>query len=317
MSYQRAVRRRPEVRAVRSSRHPGAYGDWRDVAAALEALRYAAPESSSNAGSWPGTTEEGLDESDAFLDAWDDVMLGHVWHQGCVYPVTPIALGFFLDVLRERRADAELAEFPAVVAEAAVRACAAADEDERRVGRAILDVLEARAGELDVAARVLVPALWAAHARDAGLADVLRAGRTACPDALRWATARLDESGDPVKVAAAGAAAIARGTSTVRSPRAWPRSPIPARSPSRVSLGAGFVFHVRPPRGPAVSVRFPPYYECGGRIGGEGTSGLPGRDQAEADPTNPLHPSGPAVRGDETMTESDGAPGPAVVNREL
>jgi hypothetical protein len=49
---------------------------------------------------------------------------------------------------------------------------------------------------------------------------------------------------------------------------------------ARVSLGTGFVMFARAPRGPAFSVRFPPYYECDPHIGGEGQTGMHGRDDA-------------------------------------
>lgn len=50
---------------------------------------------------------------------------------------------------------------------------------------------------------------------------------------------------------------------------------------ARDSLGSGFVFYARAPRGPAFSVRFPPYYECGGKIGGAGQDGYSGLNLTE------------------------------------
>jgi hypothetical protein len=76
---------------------------------------------------------------------------------------------------------------------------------------------------------------------------------------------------------------------------------------ARTSLGSGFVIYARAPRGPAFSIRFPPYYECGGRIGGRGVAGRSGIDEAEANPENPARavldetiggaPSSPSIDG--------------------
>ncbi len=41
-------------------------------------------------------------ESDDFSDALLDVMGGHVWHQGTVYPVTPVVVPFIFRILRLR-----------------------------------------------------------------------------------------------------------------------------------------------------------------------------------------------------------------------
>ncbi len=55
---------------------------------------------------------------------------------------------------------------------------------------------------------------------------------------------------------------------------------------ARTSIGTGFVFYARAPRGPAFAIRFPPYYECGGKIGGAGIAGRPGSNESEPNPGN-------------------------------
>lgn len=75
------------------------------------------------------------------------------------------------------------------------------------------------------------------------------------------------------------------------------------------SVRTGFVFFARPPRGPALSVRYPPTYECGGIVGTDGARGSEGRVGDEgvsgATPNLSLH-GGPGGRGGE------GARGPRI-----
>ena len=79
---------------------------------------------------------------------------------------------------------------------------------------------------------------------------------------------------------------------------------------ARLSLGTGFVFYARAPRGPAFSVRFPPYYECDGYVGGEGKAGVRGRDDAIGVVGKPLPGlDRQALAGDEVGDRVDGGAG--------
>lgn len=78
---------------------------------------------------------------------------------------------------------------------------------------------------------------------------------------------------------------------------------------ARRSLGTGFVFYARPPHGPAVAIRFPPYYECGGQVGAEGAPGLQGIDLG-APRVGARYPlTDPAIVGPETSGSIDGGDG--------
>ncbi len=118
----------PEVRAVDWSKFPGAYGTKRDVAHALEVLRF------------------GKDaEDDDFSDAWLDVLCGHVWHQGTVYPVTAPVLPFVFDVVERSPALAENGEVREAVAMFFAHCAASADAEAQGV-HDVLVAHEARLG---------------------------------------------------------------------------------------------------------------------------------------------------------------------------
>jgi len=133
------TRRWPEARAIDWNRLPGAYGVDRDVAGALETLRFAR-----NA------------DSDAFSDAWHDVLLGHVWHQGSIYPVTAHVLPFVFDVVDcspalsdpSTPARQEIAALVLMMASSARRAAQSSASDERAAGEGVLRALAAHEGRL-------------------------------------------------------------------------------------------------------------------------------------------------------------------------
>ena len=109
-----------EARDVEWKKWPGTYGAERDVAAALETLRW-------------GTDAD----DDAFSDAWRDTLFAHAWHQGDVYPLTARVLHFVFEIVDRSPAltppNATRTEVATFVLCCAASARAAAGDDERAV----------------------------------------------------------------------------------------------------------------------------------------------------------------------------------------
>ncbi|HVH48240.1 MAG TPA: hypothetical protein VM925_38165 [Labilithrix sp.] len=197
----------PEVRAIDWTRLPGAYGVDRDVAAALETLRFGSDA-----------------EDDDFSDAWLDVLLGHVWHQGDIYPVTSHALPFVFDIVDQSPALAdptstvreEIANAVLLMASSARHALTSYADEERASGEAVLSVLAAHTDRLRawmtsdlhstaIAAMLHVPELGArllegkedANAKEV-LSAVLKHSMWLEGSALEWAARELARIDHPV-----------------------------------------------------------------------------------------------------------------------
>ncbi len=199
-----------EVRAIDWTKLGGAYGTDRDVPGALEAMRF------------------GADASDeAFAEAWNDVLLGHVWHQGTIYPVTPKVIPFIFDIVERSPAlkedvemQAQVAEFVLHCAESARDATDSSDAEARAVGKEVLEVLASLEPRLRAWAAGDHPAIAIATLVSLpALSEPLLAGEVAEPErvlgavlihasrvdrgALTWAAGELERAGDEVSTRAA------------------------------------------------------------------------------------------------------------------
>jgi hypothetical protein len=129
----------PSVREVAWSRLPGCHGQVRDIAGALETLRF----------------EKDV-ESDSFSDAWRDVLFGHAFHQGTIFPVTAHVLPFVFDIVdhspalakRASQERTEIAMFVACCASSALRAASSPQSPDHASGREVLATLGAHADRL-------------------------------------------------------------------------------------------------------------------------------------------------------------------------
>src|SRR5262245_27720194 len=119
----------------------GAYGPSAEVPEALRVL-----------------AEEKDADSDTWSDAMNNVVLGQIWHQGEIYPVTPHALPFLIAIAGEPGVAGrpQIAAAVGLIARAALR-YVEKGEDGAPLGRATAEVLAAHAttiagwlgGELD------------------------------------------------------------------------------------------------------------------------------------------------------------------------
>lgn len=177
------------MRAIDWDRLRGAYGIDADIPWALETLRGARST-----------------ETDAFDEAWSDVLCRHAIHEGEAFPVTAALVPFVIEVVdaspalaRDRVMRAEVALWPAMAA-------AAARESKPRVRAKTLAAIEAAAPRLGawakkktlrdaaLAALLAVPSLVArtlgAHEAHA-LHAVLTHASLVDPSARAWAAAQL------------------------------------------------------------------------------------------------------------------------------
>lgn len=177
------------MRAIDWDRLRGAYGLDADVPWALETLRFAARA-----------------HTDAFDEAWCDVLCRHAIHEGEAFPVTAAVVPFVIDVVerspalaKDRAMRAEVALWPAMAA-------AAARESKPRVRARTLAAIEAAAPRLAawttkktlrdaaLAALFAVPSLvertLGAHEAHA-LHAVLTHASLVDPSARAWAAAQL------------------------------------------------------------------------------------------------------------------------------
>ena len=195
-----------EVRAVDWSNFQGAYRTAPDIAAALENLRWGNP------------------DDDDFEDAYLDVLYGHVWHQGTIFPVTSKVLPFIFDLLDSSpalrgaggsEAREALAQLFVCCAASARHAVESDDADERRAAVEVLATLAAcevrlvawlATAERDQACATMlnVPTLAARllagqwlDRRDLLLA-ILTQTEWLDQTALAWAAAELSRMGHPV-----------------------------------------------------------------------------------------------------------------------
>jgi len=132
----------------------GAYGSSADVPQALRVLAVAADA-----------------QSDDWAEALNGTVLGHIWHQGDIYPVTPHALPFLVAIADEPRSAgrAEVARAAARIAQAAARYAHKKEEADAALGRATADVFAANAatiagwlgGELDEPASLIASVVTA------------------------------------------------------------------------------------------------------------------------------------------------------------
>lgn len=185
------------MRAIDWDRLRGAYGLDADVAWALETLRGARRA-----------------HTDAFDEAWCDVLCRHAIHEGEAFPVTAAVVPFVIEVVErspalagDRAMRAEVALWPAM-------AGAAAREGKPRVRARTLAALEAAAPRLvawaekktlrdaALAALCAVPSLTARTVESYPEARVLHAVLTHAslvePAARRWAASRLAAIDHPV-----------------------------------------------------------------------------------------------------------------------
>jgi len=149
------------------SRLPGCYGVERDVRGALEILRFG--------------TDAGSDE---FSDALD-VLYGHVWHQGDIFPVTAHVLPFVFDIVDCSPALAslwparsEIAMFVTCSASSARRAMRSPRSSDRACSEEVLATLLRHADRLRAWARSeLRPVAFAAMLNVPELADGALSGK--------------------------------------------------------------------------------------------------------------------------------------------
>lgn len=126
------------MRDVDWSQLPGCYGSERDVAGALESLRF-------------GTDPD----SDNFSDALE-VLYGHAWHQGNIFPVTAHVIPFVLDIVdhspalatRPSRARSEIAMFVTCCAASAHSAAQSPQGSDHAYGEEVLAALRRHADRL-------------------------------------------------------------------------------------------------------------------------------------------------------------------------
>jgi hypothetical protein len=134
---QRPMQQWSEVRNLDWRQWPGAYGHERDVAGALETLRF-------------GTNVD----DDAFSNAWLEVLYAHVWHQGTLYPVTAHVLPFVFDIIEAspaltRRSEArrEIARFVLCCA-ASARRDLTAQQGDLAAAHSVLAALSAHSARV-------------------------------------------------------------------------------------------------------------------------------------------------------------------------